>query len=331
MSSWSRLNDALKRRVRGPYADIGRIDRRLVSLEQRLSGIERSLVTAGEAGAQTYALLGGEIHGLLSQTKAALDGEVRPLLRAIVSEEADNRRRLHALRAEQQYPLAWTEAAPLVSVTMATRDRPGLLVERSLPAILGQTHGELEVIVVGDHADEATAEAVRSLGDSRLVYRNLTQRLRFTEDPQALWLVGSTMARNEANRHARGRWIVSVDDDDAIRPDCVERLLKVARESRSECVYGRVEVHRDGERPFELCSFPPSQGQFTWAAGMCHSGLRFFERELFAANLGLPGDWFLAERMLRAGARFAMVDAVLGDIYPSEMNAVTAPPEPPRG
>jgi hypothetical protein len=123
---------------------------------------------------------------------------------------------------------------------------------------------------------------------------------------------------------------VAGTDDDAIRPDCIERLLAYAIEARQECVYGRVEVHQDGLDPFELCSFPPSHGQFTWAAGMYHSGLRFFERELFAAHLGLPGDWFLAERMLRAGARFGMLDAVLGDIYPSQMNAIEPPGTPRR-
>jgi hypothetical protein len=328
MSTRSRLLAALKRRVRGPYGDIGRLDQRLVGLEQRLSGIEQSVVELRELAVATRNLLGGEIHTLLAEMNATVHGEQRGVLRALVSEEAENRRRLHRLRAEEQYSVAWTEPRPLVSVTIATRDRPELLSSRSLPAILGQTYGELEVIVVGDAADEATAEAVRSLDDPRLLYRNLTQRLRFTEDPQQLWLVGSTMARNEANRLARGRWLISVDDDDAIRPDCVERLLACAGESRLECVYGRVQVHGEGLQPFEMCSFPPSHGQFTWAAGMYHSGLRFFERELVAAELGLPGDWFLAERMLRAGVRFGMVDSVLGDTYPSKLNAPQSPGTP---
>jgi hypothetical protein len=58
---------------------------------------------------------------------------------------------------------------------------------------------------------------------------------------------------------------------------------------------------------------------------MYHAGLCFLERELFAADLGLPGDWFLAERMLRAGVRFGMLDTVLCDIYPSPMNRFRPP------
>ena len=51
---------------------------------------------------------------------------------------------------------------------------------------------------------------------------------------------------------------------------------------------------------------------------MYHAGLGFFGRDPIAADLGLPGDWWLAERMLRAGVRFAMRDEVLADTYPSE-------------
>ncbi len=325
MRALQRFPNALSRRLRGPYAALARLDLRLSEIELRLGSIERALGPVSEAAGATRDMISGELSELVSETHGLVQGELRGALRSILFEDAENRRRLHRVRRDSDYALAWSEQRPLISVTVATVGRAELLASRSLPAILGQSYDRLELVVVGDHADEATEEAVRSFGDSRVVYRNLTQRLRFA-DPQARWLVGSTMARNEANRLARGRWILSVDDDDAIRPDCLERLLGAAREGRLEAVYGRVLVHGTGERPFELGAFPPEQGRFTWAAGMFHGGLRCFERELSGATLGLPGDWFLAERMLRAGVRFGMVDELLGDIYPSPMNGVAAPP-----
>ena len=36
---------------------------------------------------------------------------------------------------------------------------------------------------------------------------------------------------------------MSFDDDDALRPDCIERLLAHAREERLEVVYGRTLAH----------------------------------------------------------------------------------------
>ena len=63
-----------------------------------------------------------------------------------------------------------------------------------------------------------------------------------------------------------------------------------------------------------------------WAGGtssrsskLVHGGLRFFERELVAADLDLPGDAYLLERMLRAGVRFAMLDGIAWDYFPSTL------------
>ncbi|MDQ6835763.1 MAG: glycosyltransferase [Actinomycetota bacterium] len=311
MTAWERALRAIGQRIRGPYASLGRLDARLHELQARMADMEHLLAVGSERAGSSYELL---------------DGEIRATLRALASEESENRRRLHRLRASSSYPAAWTQASPLITVTVATRDRPQTLVERALTSILGQTHAELEVIVVGDHADQATAEAVRALGDPRVAFFNLSQRLLFTDDPFRHWLVASTMARNEAMLRARGLWVVSFDDDDAMRPDCLSRLLRRARESdRPEVVYGRAMFHREGEPSFELGKFPPEHGQFTWASGMYHAGLRFLERELFAADMRLPGDWFLAQRMLRSGVRFAMVDGVLSDVYPSAMNRVLPP------
>jgi hypothetical protein len=112
--------------------------------------------------------------------------------------------------------------------------------------------------------------------------------------------------------------MVEFDDDDAMRPECVESLLDLARASGAEAVYGQVRQHNTGGEPRDFCAFPPRITRFSWAAGMFHAGLSFFGRDLLAADLGLPGDWWLAERMLRAGVRFAMRDEVLCDAYASD-------------
>lgn len=322
MSGWRRATAAIARRVRGPYVAIGHLDARLREVGQRVAGAEETLALAREMLDTTR-----QTRDLAAATYALLSGEMRAALRAVVAEESANRRRLNELRAQPEYSAAWTQERPLVSVTIATRDRPEVLASRSLPSVLAQTYGELEVIVVGDNAAGSTEEAVRSCDDTRVSYRNLANRVHFTDDPRRHWLVASTMARNEAMRLARGRWVMSFDDDDALRPNCIERLLVRAREDQLEAVYGRVVARREEQPPFEIGVFPPELGRFSWAGGMYHAGLRFFQRELFAADLGLPGDWFLAERMLRAGVRFGMVEEALCDIYPSAMNEVS----PARG
>jgi hypothetical protein len=127
------------------------------------------------------------------------------------------------------------------------------------------------------------------------------------------------MARNEAARRAGGRWLLHFDDDDHLRPDSIASLLELAREQHVEVAYGGFEYHDpDGSRTRHI-RFPPQGGHFAWPTALVHGGLRFFERELVAADLELPGDIYMLERMLRVGVRFAMLDEVVLDYFPSKL------------
>lgn len=234
-------------------------------------------------------------------------------LRGIAAAEGPNRRLLEAVRSAPGYGLPWTESDPLVTVTVPSIGREELW-QRSLPSILGQTHANLDVVVAGDGCGPEVEQAVTELGDERVSYVHAGPRQTVFDDPVKLWHTAATRARNVANGRGRGAWILEFDDDDAMRPRCVEVLLALAREQRAEAAYGRAE--RTQGRPRVIGAFPPREGNFSWAAGIYHAGLGFFGREHLASDLGVPGDWWLAERMLRAGVRFAMTDEVVCDLYP---------------
>ena len=289
-------------------------------LRTRLAAARRLLrsLSALEGGVAELGRRLDRVEVDTARTRELVEVELHPMLRTVVAEDAENRRRLWRARADPAYELAYEEDDPLVSVAIPTLDRPALIVERTLPSVLAQTHSNLEVIVVGDHAAPEVADAIAGVDDPRVTYRNLTQRHVASDDPRRHWLVASGMGRNEAFRLARGRWFVAFDDDDVMRPQLVERLLASARERRLEVSYGRLRtVLRDGTT-FEMGDFPPRREQFGWQGALYHAGLRFFEREFVAAALGIPGDWYLLERMLRAGVRFGMVPEVVCDYHPSQ-------------
>ncbi|HYB22648.1 MAG TPA: Stf0 family sulfotransferase, partial [Solirubrobacteraceae bacterium] len=290
------------------------LDGRMDALDARMDRLAAELAEVRELTAAIPRI--AETTAALRRT---LDERIQPLVRALADEEADNRRRLHAARAAAGHERAYLEADPLVSVTVATRGRERPLLERALPSLLAQTHANIEIVVVGDAAPDELERAVLALDDPRIRYSNLTQRISAHPDPRRHWLVGSTMARNEAARRARGSWLLHFDDDDHLREDAIASLLALARERRAEVAYGGFEEHRpDGGRSTGL-GFPPRLGCFSWAGALVHSGLRFFERELLAAHLELPGDMYMLERMLRAGVRFAALDEVVLDYFPSTL------------
>jgi hypothetical protein len=281
------------------------LDRRFGPLNVRLDGLDARFDNSEPRLAA--------LEDRLERQAAQLDG-LTGVLRTLAADDPGHRRRLGELRAAPEYPAAWEEPDPLVTITIPTRKRQELLIERALPSALEQTHENLEVIVVGD-ADTDVRAAVEAVPDTRVRFVSTTHRYERPDGER--WLTAATLTRNEGYRLARGRWLVDLDDDDALRPDSIAELLEHARSRRLEVVYAKIQQHLPSGATKEIGSFPPALGDFSWHGAIVHAGLRFFEREHVAADLGLPGDWFRAERMLRAGVRIGWLDRVTGEYYPS--------------
>jgi glycosyltransferase involved in cell wall biosynthesis len=270
-----------------------------------------------------FATLAGRldrIEAMLAAQQSALD-RLAPVVGTLAVDDPGHRRQLEALREHPDYARPWERQDPLVTIAIPTRDRPRLLAERALASALAQTHERIEVIVVGDAAGPETEAAVASAGDPRVRFVNLTQR--FERGDGSHWLTAATLTRNLGYRLAKGDWLLDLDDDDALRPDAVERLLAHAREQRVEVAYGVLESHLPDGSTMLVGGFPPEHTRFGWQGGIVHSGLRFFAREHVAADLGLPGDWFRMYRMLRAGVRIAHLPEVTCDYYPSKAWGLT--------
>ncbi|MCQ9372912.1 glycosyltransferase [Methyloversatilis sp. XJ19-13] len=102
---------------------------------------------------------------------------------------------------------------PTLSVLVATHNRPVLLVE-ALDSVVAQTESDWEIVLVDDGSTPAVdAEAMTARYGSRI------QVLRH-DAPR-----GSAASRNTAIRHARGRILAFLDDDDLLAP----RFLAAAR------------------------------------------------------------------------------------------------------
>lgn len=297
---------------RGPRSFARELRRKLhTDLHERLIPLQESVTDLQERLSRAEA----ENHLLRARVEtAARDAQRAAAIgRHIHDQEADNRRRLHALRASEAYEAAFTEPEPLVSFLVPTYNSWRTLRDVALPSILGQSHSNLEVIVVGDCAPPETGEAVASIGDSRVTYVNRTIRGPYPEDTSQRWWVVGSPPVNDALALARGRWIGALGDDDAVRPTHTEHLLAAAREHRWEHCYGLQEVHFGEGGPITLGSFPPVLGQWGMQAAIYHAGLRFFESELTDAIYEEPNDWSKCRRMMRAGVRFGMIDEVVAD------------------
>jgi glycosyltransferase involved in cell wall biosynthesis len=113
-------------------------------------------------------------------------------------------------------------ARPLVTVYLPTHNRAQLL-GRAIESVLGQSHAELELLIVDDASSDGTPEqlerAARQDGRIRVLRRESAG--------------GPAAARNDAIRCARGEFITGLDDDDRMLPRHIERLLGAYRDEHS--------------------------------------------------------------------------------------------------
>jgi glycosyltransferase involved in cell wall biosynthesis len=226
-------------------------------------------------------------------------------------------------RARRERALRPTVADPLVSVRIATFNRPRLLVERAIASVLRQTYQNFEIVVVGDHANPETEAAVRAVGDPRIRYVNLPYRPAYPIDPNAFWQVAGTRAANVGLALCRGEWIAPLDDDDEFTPEHLEVLLQACRANDWEFCYSSMEMEVEPGRWKITGSWPLRHGHICHASLMYSSALKFLRYDIDAWRTNEPGDWNLWRRMRDAGVRVGFVEQVLGRHYVEHTATVT--------
>ena len=210
------------------------------------------------------------------------------------------------------------ELEPLVTVVIPTFHRPDT-IERAVESGRAQTYQRLEILVVGDHTDDRTAEIVTSIADPRLRFVNLGHRGIYPAEALHRWMVAGSLPANVGIDLARGAWITSCDDDDEMLPNHVEVLLGDAKRRRLEMVYSRTEVI---DYPAKSASIGPTSAShiigeepLRWAnvargAVLYSMGLRFMKHETECWRIHDPFDWNLWKRMQLAGVRIGFNEAV---------------------
>lgn len=210
-------------------------------------------------------------------------------------------------------------ANPLVSVIV-----PVYNVERYLPAcvesILGQTHRNIEVILV----DDGSSDGCGSLCDR---YAARDRRVRVIHQANK----GLSAARNAGFDAAEGEFVSFVDSDDAVSPLFVETLLggvvaEIPKSGSSSSVdivqCGFCRERQELERPLGEVAYERLTGlqaserlQFDSTGGCTVVWNKLYRRELFE-NLRFPEgkrheDEFVTYRALWMAGGVSVTDACL--------------------
>jgi GT2 family glycosyltransferase len=114
--------------------------------------------------------------------------------------------------------------APLVSIVVATRNRPVQLAD-SLAAMERQTYPSLEIVVVNDGGCDIGG--IVAAHPAAVLLENGVQR-------------GFSATRNVGLRAARGEFVTFFDDDDEMFPDHIATLVEALERSGLDVAYGQM-------------------------------------------------------------------------------------------
>ncbi len=100
---------------------------------------------------------------------------------------------------------------PKFSIVITTYNRLSLL-KRAVESALAQTL-PCEVVVADDGSSDETEDYLKSLGDRIVYHRNSVN-------------LGHCATMNAGVAIAKGDWIKSLDDDDYLAPNCIEKMVQ---------------------------------------------------------------------------------------------------------
>lgn len=204
---------------------------------------------------------------------------------------------------------------PMISIIIATYNRGRTLVERTIPAILAQTYRNFEIIIVGDHCIDNTAQLLKSIPDPRIRFYDLPARGKYPRHFALRWFVQGVPPRNKGLDLARGQWLAWMSDDDVILPHHFETLLGFARQGDYEFVSAAYTFEKHGQIYLNNVAGhnPRVGGLQTW---LYRSYLRLFRWNIqsWRKYWDRPCDADLQVRMHSAGVRMGFIDKVVAHI-----------------
>ena len=97
-------------------------------------------------------------------------------------------------------------------------------IEDCMKSVLGQSHVNLEVILINDGSTDSSAQVCR----------------RFAEDPRVIFVDrenwGLSRTRQQGIDMAKGEYFCNLDSDDMLDPQFVEKMLRCAKETGADIV-----------------------------------------------------------------------------------------------
>jgi glycosyltransferase involved in cell wall biosynthesis len=101
-------------------------------------------------------------------------------------------------------------------------------IKDCVDSLINQSYKDLEIILVNDCSTDKTMEIVNEYEDDRIVIINNSENL------------GAGYSRKVGIEYATGEYVITVDGDDWLSEDFIEKLVENAKETKADIVSGGI-------------------------------------------------------------------------------------------
>lgn len=194
---------------------------------------------------------------------------------------------------------------PLISIIVPVYNIEEYL-PRCIESVLEQTYTNLELILVDDGSKDKSGEICDA-------FQEKDSRVRVIHKENG----GSSSARNEGIKAAKGQYLGFVDSDDYVEKTMYEHMVCAIEDTGCNIVQvARDEIDEDGNQMPNVCEMPEKQIEYSSEEfmkelllhkGDCSFCTKLLNRDLFIENkfpMGvLNEDFHLLVRMLKQGEK----------------------------
>ncbi|WP_250509445.1 glycosyltransferase family 2 protein [Caballeronia sp. GACF4] len=201
--------------------------------------------------------------------------------------------------------IAALKSRPFFSIVTPAYNTPVDLLQKLLASVEAQWYGDYELIIVDDHSPSETArEALHAAAGNRVKVLRLERNAGISE------------ATNAGIREARGDYVVFLDHDDELTPDCLWELAIAANATDADFIYSDEDkILSTGEfsEPFFKPDWSPDTVMSTMFTCHVSAAKRALVIELGGLRSEYDGaqDWDFVLRIAERTPRIAHIPKVL--------------------
>lgn len=135
----------------------------------------------------------------------------------------------------------------LVSVIMPVYNGDKYIA-RSIMSVVRQTYQDLELLLINDGSVDCSEEIIQ-----KMITENKNRKIKYIRQEN----LGIARARNRGLKEAVGEFVIFIDQDDWMEPDCVEVLMNEAIKGGFDLVIGGVNKVNNKDKVMERWSLQP--------------------------------------------------------------------------